>query len=79
MSDVSQTAVRRLLEILAESLRRCDARLAGGGKDFSRTLIQFVDDEVEALEASEERDISQDDLAVVRQMVDALNRRYEKD
>ena len=75
---VSQTAVQRLLELLAESLRQCDGRLAGRGRDFSRTLIQIVDDSVEALEVDEKRDISQDDLAVVRLMVDSLNERYEK-
>ena len=77
-SSVPRTAVQRLLELLAESLREGDDRLAGGGRDFSRTLIELVDDAVETLESNEDRDISQDDLADVRRMVDVLNEHYEK-
>ena len=77
-SSVPRTAVQRLLELLAKSLRQCDDRLAGGGRDFSRMLIELVDDAVETLDANENRDISQDDLADVRRMVDALNECYEK-
>ena len=75
-SDVPRTAVERLLELLAKSLRESDHLLAGGGRDFSQTLIELLDGAVETLEANEDRDISQDDLADVRHMVDALNRLY---
>ena len=77
-SAVPRTAVRRLLELLAESLRRCDARLAGGRRDYPRLLLQMLDEDLENLESDEARNISQDDLAEVRRMVDALNERYEK-
>ena len=65
-SDVPRTAVERLLELLAKSLRESDHLLAGGGRDFSQTLIELLDGAVETLEANEDRDISQDDLADVR-------------
>ena len=74
-SAIPRTAVLRLLELLAVSLRQCGP---AEGRDSPRTLIELLDAAVEILESNEDRDISQDDLADVRWMVDVLNERYEK-
>ena len=74
--DVPRTAVRRLLQLLALQLRKIDDLPGLEGRDFSRTLIELLDGAVETLEANEDRDLSQDDLAELRNMVDGLIRHY---
>ena len=75
-SSAVPTSVRRLLQLLALQLRKIDDLPGLEGRDFSRTLIELLDGAVETLERNENRDISQDDLADVRHMVDGLIRDY---